>query len=321
LPEGVTRSAGDEHFAHESARDQEDKPVNLGRYGVWTFAFELQPWSRVAEAAAELEELGYGAIWYPEAVGREALSQAALLLGATRRIVIASGIANIYARDPMTAAAGQLTLTEAYPERFLFGLGVSHKHLVEGLRGHEYSSPLTYMSAYLDAMDEAKYISPRPSSPLRRALAALGPKMLALAGQKTYGAHPYFVPVSHTPVAREALGKGPVLAPEMAFVLEEDAERARKIARKHMSTYLRAPNYINSLKRLGYGDEDLAEGGSDRLVDDLVAWGSVDQVLNRVVAHLDAGADHVCLQALSLEDAELPLWQYREMAPALRTLG
>lgn len=294
--------------------------MNLGRVGVWTFAFEAQPWTKVAEAAAELEELGYGAIWIPEAVGREALSQSALLLGATKRVVIATGIANIYARDPMTAAAGHKTLTEAYPDRFLFGLGVSHAHLVKGVRGHEYDRPLTYMTQYLDAMDKALYMSAPPSAQPRRVLAALGPKMLALSATKATGAHPYFVPVSHTKIAREILGSA-VLAPEMAFVLEKDPEKARQIARAHMSVYLKAPNYLNNLKRLGYTDQDLSGGGSDRLVDDLVAWGDVEDVLARVRAHHDAGADHVCMQALAATVDELPLWQYREMAPAVLTHG
>lgn len=292
--------------------------MNLGKVGVWTFAFETSPWSQVAEAAAELESMGYGAIWFPEAVGREALTQSALLLGCTKHVVIATGIANIFARDAMTTAAAHNTLTEIYPERFLLGLGVSHAHLVQGLRGHDYSQPLKRMTEYLDGMEKAKYISPRPSTRPQIALAALGPKMLELAASRTRGAHPYFVPVAHTATARKVMGSGPLLAPEQAFVLERDADKARAVARKHMETYLKAPNYINNLKRLGYTDADLAGGGSDRLVDDLVAWGSVEQVMARVEAHHAAGADHVCLQALTLDPTELPLWQYREIAVALK---
>ncbi len=291
--------------------------MDLGKVGVWSFAFEFQPWGQVAEAAAELEELGYGAIWYPEAVGREALVQAALFLGATKRVVIASGIANIYARDAMTAAAGYRTLAEVWPDRFLFGLGVSHAHLVTGLRGHEYSTPYRKMVAYLEEMDRAIYKAVAPSVEPLRVLAALGPKMLALAATRSRGAHPYFVPVSHTVKAREILGQGPLLAPELAFVLERDAEKARAVARAHMSVYLKAPNYINNLLRLGYTEDDVARGGSDRLVDDLVAWGSVEDVVARVAAHHAAGADHVCLQALSADPTALPMDAYREMAVAL----
>lgn len=291
--------------------------MQLGRVGVWTFAFEAQPWTKVREAAAEIEELGYGALWIPEAVGREAFTHSALLLGSTRSLVIATGIANIFARDPMAASAAHRTLTEAYPERFLLGLGVSHAHLVQGVRGHVYEKPLQRMTEYLDAMDKALYKTPPPSTQPRRCLAALGPKMLALSAARTLGAHPYFVPVKHTRQARQILGAGPLLAPEQAFVLETDPEKARAVARNHMSVYLRAPNYTNNLKRLGYTDEDLANGGSDRLVDDLVVWGDVEAVAARVRAHHEAGADHVCLQALSLDPTDLPLWQYREMAPAL----
>lgn len=290
--------------------------MELGRVGIWTFAFEAQPWTTVREAAAEIEELGYGTLWIPEAVGREAFTQSALLLGCTRNLVIATGIANIFARDPMAASAAHRTLTEAYPERFLLGLGVSHAHLVEGVRGHVYERPLQKMTEYLDAMDRALYKTPPPATEPRRCLAALGPKMLALSATRTLGAHPYFVPVSHTAGAREILGPGPLLAPEMAFVLEKDPVKARAVARNHMSVYLKAPNYTNNLKRLGYTDEDLAGGGSDRLVDDLVAWGDVEDVVARIRAHHEAGADHVCIQALTLDPTELPLWQYREMAPA-----
>ncbi|NDD29429.1 MAG: TIGR03620 family F420-dependent LLM class oxidoreductase [Proteobacteria bacterium] len=291
--------------------------MDLKRVGVWTFAFELQPWSAVARYAAELEDMGWGAIWVPEAVGREALAQSAMLLGATRSIVIATGIANIYARDAMTSATGHLTLEEAYPGRFLFGLGVSHAHLVHHLRGHDYSKPYTKMVAYLDAMEKVTYISPRPASPPQLALAALGPKMLALAAERTWGAHPYFVPVAHTAEARRVMGSKGKLAPEQAFVLETDPVRARAIAREHMEMYLRAPNYINNLKRLGYADEDIANGGSDRLVDDIVVWGTPEQVAERVAAHHAAGADHVCLQALSADPKAFPIDAYRVMAKHL----
>lgn len=295
--------------------------MDLGRVGVWTFAFEYQPWPKVAELAAELEEMGWGAIWFPEAVGREALSQSALLLSATKRCVIATGIANIYARDPMTSAGGLLTLSEAYPDRFLFGLGVSHAHLVNGLRGHDYSKPYSYMVSYLDAMDKAMYVCPKPAAPPQRALAALGPKMLELSAKRSWGAHPYFVPVEHTAYARKVMGAEGKLAPEMAFTLETDPDKARKIARAHMDIYLKATNYINNLKRLGYADEDIANGGSDRLVDDIVAWGTPEQVAARVAAHHAAGADHVCLQALNDDPQVFPIDQYRTMAPLLGLKG
>ncbi|MDP8924072.1 MAG: LLM class F420-dependent oxidoreductase [Chloroflexota bacterium] len=291
--------------------------VDIGRIGVWTFQFELQPWSAVAEAAAELDELGYGALWFPESRGREAFAQSALLLGATRRIAVAPGIANIYARDAVAMAAGHRTLAEAFPGRYLLGMGVSHRPSVENIRGHRYGPPIATMRAYLDAMDAAPYAPPMPSPAPERILAALGPKMLQLAAERTAGAHPYFVPVEHTRLARQILGRGPFLAPEQAVVLERDPATAREIARRHTVNYLRLDNYGNNLRRLGYGEEEFADGGSDRLVDDIVAWGSLDDVVARVRAHLDAGADHVCVQVLPADPNSLPHREWRELADAL----
>ena len=290
--------------------------MDIGRIGIWTFHFEQQPWAAVAEAAAELDALGYGALWFPESRGREAFAQAALLLSATRRIAIAPGIANIYARDAVAMAAGQRTLCEAFPGRFLLGIGVSHRPSVEGIRGHTYGPPLATMRAYLDAMDAAPYAPPRVADE-PRVLAALGPKMLELSRDRAAGAHPYFVPVEHTQQARQVLGPGPLLAPEQAVVLERDPSRAREIARGHMASYLRLENYTNNLRRLGYGDDDLAGGGSDRLVDAIVGWGSLHDVVARVRAHLDAGADHVCVQVLPSDPAGLPRREWRELAEAL----
>jgi len=287
--------------------------MDLGRVGIWTFAFELQPAARVREAAAEIEGLGYGAIWIPEALGREALSHAAVLLAATRRIPVATGIANIWARDAMAMAAGQKTLAEAWPGRFLLGIGVSHAPIV-GMRGHGYDRPLTFMRQYLDAMDAAIYNAPPPAA-APRVIGALAPKMLALAAERTEGAHPYFVPPEHTRRARAALG--PLLAPEQAVVLERDATVARGVARRHMQMYLQLPNYVNNLRRLGFGDDDLQRGGSDRLVDAIVAWGDVGAVVDRVRAHHEAGADHVCIQVLPREATALPVPEWQTLAAAL----
>jgi probable F420-dependent oxidoreductase len=244
--------------------------IDLTPIGIWTAQFDHQPAAKVKEAAAELEELGFGAIWFPESVGRESLTQAALLLGATRRTVVATGIANIYARDSVTMAAGQKTLAEAYPDRFLLGLGVSHIPLVEQLRGHTYGNPIAVMRAYLDGMDRAPYRAPAPSGNPIRVLAALGPKMLRLAAARADGAHPYFVPPEHTAAARQILGSERILAVEQAIVLEKDPSKAREIARTHTSRYLGLPNYVNNLRRLGFADSDLTAGGSNRLVDAIV---------------------------------------------------
>lgn len=291
--------------------------MDLGRVGIWTFVLDLQPTARARELAAELEELGYGAIWVPDAIGRDPLVHATLLLGGTKRIAIGTGIAQIYGRDPMTMAAGWKTVSEAFPGRFVLGLGVSHQPMVEGIRGHTYGPPLTAMREYLDRMDSAMYMAAEPSAPPQRVLAALGPKMLALASERAGGAHPYFVPVEHTARAREILGSGPLLAPEQHAVLETDAAEARRIARDHMAIYLGLPNYVNNLRRFGFTDDDLAGGGSDRLVDAVVAWGDIDAIRARVQAHHDAGADHVAVQLLMPERVTVPLDEWRRLAPAL----
>ena len=291
--------------------------MNIGRVGIWSFGLELQPAARAQEAAAEVEALGYGALWIPEAMGREVFTHAGLLLAATHRLVIASGIANIWARDAVTMAAAQKTLAEAYPDRFLLGIGVSHAPMVEMVRGHRYEKPLSTMRAYLDAMDAAPCIAPPPATNPIRVIGALAPKMLKLAAERTAGAHPYFVPPEHTVRAREIMGKGPLLAPEQAAVLETAPSKAREIARGHMATYLGLPNYVNNLKRLGFSDGDIANGGSDRLVDAIVAWGDVDAVVKRVRAHHDAGADHVCIQVLDADPRAVPVQQWRELAAAL----
>ena len=290
--------------------------MDIGRVGIWTFNFDLQPAARAQEAAAELEDLGYRAIWIPEALGREAFAHSALLLAGTRRVVIATGIANIWARDAMAMAAAQKTLTEAYPDRFLLGIGVSHGPLV-GMRGHQYEKPYTAMRTYLSAMDQATYTAVPPSTPPLRVIGALAPKMLKLSAEQAAGAHPYFVPPEHTARARAILGKDPLLCPEQAAVLETDPATARQIGRAHMSIYLGLPNYVNNLKRLGFTDADIANGGSDRLVDAIVAWGDVDAIVARVRAHHDAGANHVCIQVLDSDPYTLPMRQWRELAAAL----
>jgi probable F420-dependent oxidoreductase len=291
--------------------------MELGRVGIWTFQLDLQPSSAAREAANELEALGYGAIWVPEAAGRDPFAHATLLLGATTRMVLATGIATIYARDAMSMNAAWRTVSEAFPDRFLLGLGVSHQPAVEGLRGHTYGPPLQAMREYLDRMDAGLFFAAQPSVEPQRVLAALGPRMLALAAKRSSGAHPYFVPVEHTAVAREALGADALLCPEQMAVLETDPVAARRIARRAMATYLGLPNYVNNLRRLGYGDDDFANGGSDRLVDAIVVWGDDATVRARVDAHHDAGADHVCVQVLPHDARSLPMEEWRRLAPAL----
>jgi len=291
--------------------------MDVGPVGIWTAQLDLQPAARAREAAAELDELGFGALWIPEAVGREPISHAAVLLDATERIVVATGVAVIFNRAPSAAAAAQRLLADDSGGRFLLGLGVSHAAMIEGMLGQVWDKPLARMRDYLDAMDDAFTVSPAPTEDPPRVLSALGPRMLELAATRAWGALTYFVPVEHTIEARGLVGDGPMLLVEQAVVLEADADVARAIGRKHMSIYLTLPNYVNNLRRLGWGDEDLAGGGSDKLVDAVVAWGGVDAVCARVAAHHDAGADHVCIQVLGPDATALPLEQWRALAAAL----
>jgi probable F420-dependent oxidoreductase len=294
--------------------------MDLGRMGLWTFQLDAQPMSRAQEAVAELESLGYGAVWLPEAVGREPLANAALLLSATQSLIVATGIASMHARTAMTMQAGWKTLTEAFPDRFLLGIGASHQVMVEHVHGHSYDKPYSAMVDYLDAMDRGIYHAAQPTSAPQRVLAALGPKMLRLAADRGLGAHPYFVPVEHTAAAREILGPDALLAPEQKAVFETDPAKARAIARRAMAMYLGLPNYTNNLRRLGWGDDDLLHGGSDKLVDAIVAWGSLETIVARVQDHLDAGADHVCVQVLPDDAGSLPMAEWRELATALPSL-
>ncbi len=291
----------------------------IGRVGVWLGSIALTPAREERDGIARIERLGYSAAWYGEGpANREALSHGALLLEASSRLVVATGIANIWARDAAAAINGANTLNEAYGGRFLLGLGVSHAPLVHS-RGHDYARPLTAMRRYLEAIDQHTYAAPSPAEPSLVMIAALRPKMLALARELTAGAHPYFVPPAHTERAREILGPAPILAPEQVVVLEPDPTRARELGRRHMQGYLKLPNYVNNLRELGYDDEDFADGGSKRLVDAIVAWGSEEAVTARVRDHLDAGADHVAVQAYA-DDAGTALTALERLAPALLEL-
>ncbi len=293
--------------------------IQLGPIGIWTRQLEDQPAAKAQDASRELEELGYGALWFGEALGREILTNAGLYLAATKRMVIATGIANIYARDAVAMACGQKTLAEAYPNRFLLGLGVSHVPLVEQLRGHRYEKPVATMRAYLDDMDKAPYYSVAPATKPVRVLAALGPKMLELSGERADGAHPYNTNPEHTAQAREILGPKPYLCPEQAVVLETDAEKARAIGRAFLGFYLTLPNYANNFLRLGFDESDFKDGGSNRLIDAMIAWGDLNAIRNRIREHHSAGADHVCIQVLTADPKALPLREWRELGSALLT--
>lgn len=293
--------------------------MNLGRIGLWAVDFDLQPMTKAQEAIAQVEEMGYGAVWVPEATIREPFASTALLLSATKKMVLATGIASLHARTAQTMQAGWKTLTEAFPDRFLLGIGVSHAPMVQGVHKGNYDKPYSTMVEYLDAMDNGIFFAAAPTTAPQRVLAALGPKMLKLAAERGAGAHPYFTPVEHTAFARETMGAGALLAPELAVVLETDATKAREIARKYMTTYTRLPNYTNNLKRFGFTEDEITKQ-EDRLVDAIVAWGSLDTVVAAVKGHLDAGADHVCIQVLTDKPGTLPMREWQEIADATRGL-
>jgi probable F420-dependent oxidoreductase len=298
----------------------EELRVALGRTGVWSFALQTQPAAAEIAALATYRASGYRATWIPESLGsKEVLAHAAILLAGSRDMVVATGIANIYARDPMAMMNGARALAEAYPGRFVLGMGVSHAPSV-AVRGGSYAQPVSHMRAYLDAMDTAAYSAQLPADRPPVVLAALGPRMLELAAERTDGAHPYFVPVEHTAMARRVMGVGPLLLVEVTAVLDTDPVRARDTARAFAARYLALPNYAQNLLRLGYADGEVAGSGSDRLLDDVVVQGDVDAIVGRVRAHLDAGADHVCVQLRAPDPTELCLAGYRELAAGLAEL-
>ena len=289
--------------------------ARLGRVGVWLGS--LRPASVDAERAAarRVEELGYGSLWSGEGIGgKEAFAHMALLLASTERLVAGTGIANLWARHPAAMEGGAATIGATWPGRFVLGVGVSHAPMVER-SGQAYEKPLERITQYLEEMDAATADAPTPSIPVPRVLAALRPGMLALSRDHADGAHPYFVPTAHTRMAREILGPDKLLIPEQAVVLAGGADEGRRLARQHMEMYLRLPNYVNSLRHVGYTDKDLADGGSDRLADEIVAWGDADAVAARVQEHLDGGADHVVLQPLG--DLDAALRQLEVLAPAV----
>ncbi len=282
-----------------SANDVVDTTrARLGPVGVWLGALLGATVDEERSAARRIESLGYGSLFVGERIGgKEAMAHQSLLLAATDHIVTGTGIANVWARHPAALEGGSALIGEAYPGRFVLGLGISHAPLVE-MSGQRYQKPMAVMTEYLEGMAAAAVPPPTDRSAVPHVLAALRPRMLDLARQRTDGAHPYFVPASHSPLARAALGPDKLLIPEQAVVLASDPDEARRIARGHMSVYLGLPNYVNNLIHLGYTDEDVSNGGSDRLVDAIVAWGDENDILRRVREHLDGGADHVLIQPL-----------------------
>jgi probable F420-dependent oxidoreductase len=286
----------------------------LGPVGVWLGALSRATAETQRYAVRRIDMLGYGSVWEGEVVGvNDIFAQEAAWLCATSRIVAGTGIANVWARHPATAHAAATALGDAWPGRFVLGLGISHASIINQT-GQVYERPLDRMREYLDRMDEAS--ASTPHTPIPRVLAALRPRMLELARDRTDGAHPYFVPAAHTAQARTTLGPDRLLIPEQAVCLEVHPATARAIARRHVSVYLGLPNYVNNLKQFGFTDEDLAGEGSDRLVDAIVAWGDSEAIAARVREHHDAGADHVLVQPLAA-DIEGAVRQLEDLAPVL----
>ena len=270
---------------------------DIGKLGIWS-SMDSGSFAEAASFAAAIEGMGYGALWMPEAVGRDPFVMLTHLAGATSTLFLATGIANIYARDAMAMNAARQSLNDLSEGRLILGLGVSHAELVTGLRQHEYRGPLSTMRAYLEQMEQAMYVGPPVSHSGPLVLAALREKMLGLASQQADGAHPYFVTPEHTLRARELLGPGKLLAPEQKVLRLTNASEARDVARQHMALYLALPNYRNNLLTLGFANEDFENGGSDRLVDAIVAWGDENAIMARIEEHWQAGADHVAIQCL-----------------------
>src|SRR5579864_1687714 len=287
--------------------------MQLGSIGVWNRILRRDEPETYA-AAAELEELGYTTLWFPGGQQAGLGEHIRKMLGATRSAVVATGIVSIWTHPARATAEMHASLTQAFPGRFLLGIGISHPNVVQ-TAGITYEKPLQKLRGYLDELDSARLPVPLDE----RILASLGPLSLRLARDRAAGTHPYFMPVEHTRVSREAVGPSKIVAPELMVVVESDPERARAIARPSIDRYLHAPNYVNNLLRMGFSSDDIGNGGSDRLVDALIAWGEPSKIMQRVREHHEAGADHVCLQVLTEapDDAKAAMEGYRQLAPAL----
>ncbi len=279
--------------------------MDLGRLGVWCFNDRLSP-QELSELAQTTERLGYSALWYVEAVSYESIALGSFLLNQTEKLIIAPGIANIYARDATATKQAQNSLDRFSGGRFLLGLGISHAFLVENVRGHSYGKPVTTMRKYLDAMDKAAEFAPSVAAPPPTVLAALGPNMTKLAAERTAGALPYNVTPEHTSWARGLMGPGSWLCVEQKILRVTDATKAREVARQAIAPYMGAPNYRKNWIRLGFSEADLADGGSNRFLDAMVAWGDDAAIQQRIQQHWDAGADHVCIQPLHAERQPWP---------------
>jgi probable F420-dependent oxidoreductase len=285
--------------------------MDLSGVGVWSSQLRYGNAEESAEAAAELDELGFTALWIPD-VGGPVLDSVDHLLASTKHTVVATGILNLWMHEPAEVASRYASLTKTHGERFLLGIGVSHAPLIDTREPGLYRKPLAATRAFLDAIDATE--TPVPVE--NRVLAALGPKMLELSATRARGAHPYLVTPDHTRTAREVLGDGPLLLPEQTVLLTDSRDEARAVGTDWLRTYLTLPNYANNLLRSGFTQDDL-DSVSDRLLDAIIAWGDEDAIARRVDEHKQAGADHVCVQALTTEPLGFPREQWRRLAAAL----
>ncbi len=290
--------------------------IDPGRIGVFAGPLNGQPAAVQREFAREMERLGYGTLWYGEALAREAFAQGAIYLASTERLIVASGIANIWARDAAAMANGGRTLAEAWPGQFILGIGVSHAPMVR-MRGHDYERPYSAMRDYLDAIGAAPWRGPQVDVP-PIVLAALGPKMVGLAGERTAGAYPYFSTADHIREVRSILGPEPFLAADLPVVLAGDLAAARAIGNRHLGFYLGSANYRNNLLRIGWSEADLAAPGSDVLFEAIVAWGDLDRIGEGVRERFEAGADQVVLNLVAADPSGPPLTELRTLAPLTR---
>jgi probable F420-dependent oxidoreductase len=278
--------------------------MNIGKLGVWTIVNLLSAPDSAA-FARRVEKWGYGALWVPEITARDPLVTCSWLLANTTKLNLATGVVSIYSRDPYVAVNSQYALAEQSGGRFLLGLGVSHGPFVEGALGHKYEKPAAKMRSYLESMPRMRYMGPPPAEKPKTVIGALGPRMLEVAAAFADGAHPYNITPDHTAKARSVLGPGKLLCPEQMILLEKDPSTARAVGRKALALSLTLPNYRNNYLRLGFSEQDLDSGGSDRLVDAIVAWGDEKAIRDRIQQHWDAGADHVCIQPLRREGVKL----------------
>jgi probable F420-dependent oxidoreductase len=290
--------------------------MKFGKLGVFTFTDAMDA-TQLADLATRVEGLGYSTLWYPEAFNYETFAVGGYLLGHSKKLIVASGIANIYARDPAASAMGHNSLNALYGGRFVLGLGVSHAPLVSDLRGHQYKQPVATMRAYLDQMDKAWAAMNSTPKVKQVVLAALGPNMSKLSAERTLGAFPYNITPDQVALSRAAMGPNSAVICEQKVLLCSDPVLARKTARASLAPYMPLPNYFQNWFRLGFSEADLKDGGSDRLMDAMVLWGDAAQIRTKLSVYFERGADQVVIQPIRADGAPGPDWAALEALASL----